>query len=578
MNERDGGTMRFDVVILGGGSAGCVLATRLSEDTGTKVLLVEAGPDITPGAVPAAIASPYPGRAYFNKDWTWPSLRVAMGADTSNSATRTIRPYEQARLIGGGSSINGIGANRGAPSDYDEWEALGATGWGWTGVLPYFRKLERDQDYGRRDPLHNDDGPLPIRRIPRSQHTRFAQAVEAHLGTRGYASHDDQNGKWEDGVFPIATNLDEHGHRASTATAYLTAEVRRRPNLTIWPETRAERVLLQAGRVTGARLRRPGGPVDVAASLIVVSAGALHSPALLLRSGIGPGSALSRLGIGVAVRRDGVGRNLQEHPSIGVSAFLSPTNRLPSGEHYHIQSILRWSSGREGTPAGDMHLAVNTRSGWHAVGHRIGTLFNWVNKSYSQGVVELQSPDPMAEPQVDFRLLSDARDLVRLADAFRLAASVLQAMQRDGVCLDYFPSTYSARVKQWLQPSRKNGLLMGAIGPAMDAHGGIRRQVLKIAQEDTPPIDLLCSDERALHAHLRRHVGGVWHPSGTCRLGMDDDPLAVCDPAGRVIGVENLMVCDASVMPSIPCANLNVPVLMIAEKIADGIRARRRAL
>jgi 5-(hydroxymethyl)furfural/furfural oxidase len=318
--------------------------------------------------------------------------------------------------------------------------------------------------------------------------------------------------------------------------------------------------------------------VDVAASLIVVSAGALHSPALLLRSGIGPGSALSRLGIGVAVRRDGVGRNLQEHPSIGVSAFLSPTNRLPSGEHYHIQSILRWSSGREGTPAGDMHLAVNTRSGWHAVGHRIGTLFNWVNKSYSQGVVELQSPDPMAEPQVDFRLLSDARDLVRLADAFRLAASVLQAMQRDGVCLDYFPSTYSARVKQWLQPSRKNGLLMGAIGPAMDAHGGVRRQVLKIAQEDTPPIDLLCSDERALHAHLRRHVGGVWHPSGTCRLGMDDDPLAVCDPAGRVIGVENLMVCDASVMPSIPCANLNVPVLMIAEKIADGIRARRRAL
>ena len=245
-NKQAGVEARFDVVILGGGSAGCVLATRLSEDAGTRVLLVEAGPDISPGAVPAAIASPYPGRAYFNKDWTWPSLRVAMGADTSNSAVRTIRPYEQARVVGGGSSINGIGANRGAPSDYDEWATLGATGWGWADVLPYFRKLERDQDYGRRDALHNDDGPLPIRRIPRSQHTRFAKAVEAHLGARGYASHDDQNGAWEDGVFPIATNLDENGRRASTATSYLTAEVRRRPNLVIWPETRAERICCEA--------------------------------------------------------------------------------------------------------------------------------------------------------------------------------------------------------------------------------------------------------------------------------------------------------------------------------------------
>jgi len=567
-----GSTPEFDVVILGGGSAGCVLAARLTEDAGRRVLLVEAGPDVRPGAVPAAISSPYPGRAYFNPTYTWPGLRATMGTTPSNSAQRTVRPYEQARLVGGGSSINGIGANRGAPSDYDEWAALGADGWDWAGVLPYFRKLERDADYGARDPLHNDDGPLPIRRIPRTQHTGFARAVERELGHRGYASHDDQNGVWENGVFPITVNLDEDGRRASTATAYLTTTVRSRSNLTLWTETRAGRVLLDGRRVVGAEVTGPGGPVRVAARCIVVSAGALHSPAVLMRSGIGPGTALSHLGVPVAVAREGVGRNLQEHPSIGVSAFLPAANRLPAGEHYHIQSILRWSSGLDGAPDGDMHTAVNTRSGWHAVGHRLGTLFSWVNKSYSHGLVELASPDPEAEPMVDFRLLSDRRDLLRLANAFRLAASVLGSLATTRDCLDTFPSTYSARVRRWLTPSLANGLLMGLVGPVMDSVGPVRRQVLRVAQEDTPPVERLCADEALLHEHLHRNVGGVWHPCGTCRIGPASDGQAVCDPAGRVYGTEGLLVCDASVMPTIPCANLNVPVLMVAEKIADGMR------
>lgn len=567
-----GSTPEFDVVILGGGSAGCVLAARLTEEAGRRVLLVEAGLDVRPGAVPAAISSPYPGRAYFNPAYTWPGLRAAMGTTPSNSVQRTVRPYEQARLVGGGSSINGIGANRGAPSDYDEWAALGAYGWDWARVLPYFRKLERDADYGARDPLHNDDGPLPIRRIPRTQHTGFARAVERELGHRGYASQDDQNGTWKDGVFPITVNLDEDGKRASTATAYLTTTVRSRPNLTLWTETRAGRVLLDGRRVVGAEVTRPDGPVRVAARCVVVSAGALHSPAVLMRSGIGPGTALSRLGVPVAVAREGVGRNLQEHPSIGVSAFLPAANRLPAGEHYHIQSILRWSSGLDGTPDGDMHTAVNTRSGWHAVGHRLGTLFSWVNKSYSHGLVELASPDPKAEPVVDFRLLSDRRDLLRLADAFRLAASVLGSLTATHDCLDTFPSTYSARVRRWLTPSLANGLLMGLVGPVMDSVGPVRRQVLRVAQEDTPPVERLCVDEALLHEHLHRNVGGVWHPCGTCRIGRASDGQAVCDPAGRVYGTEGLLVCDASVMPTIPCANLNVPVLMVAEKIADGMR------
>lgn len=172
-------------------------------------------------------------------------------------------------------------------------------------------------------------------------------------------------------------------------------------------------VLLERQRTVGAELRRRDGPVRVMARTVIVSAGALHFPAVLMRSGIGPGAALSRLGIPVAAARDGGARNLLDHPSIGVSAFLPPTSRLAAGEHHHIQFILRWSSGMEGTPAGDMHLAVNTRSGWHAVGYRLGTLFNWVNKSYSHGTVELSSPDPAAEPMIGFRLLSDRRDLPR---------------------------------------------------------------------------------------------------------------------------------------------------------------------
>jgi 5-(hydroxymethyl)furfural/furfural oxidase len=569
---------QFDVVILGGGSAGCVLAARLSEDPATRVLLVEAGPDLQAGAVPAAIASPYPGRAYFNGAWTWPALTVRMGTDASNEEARVARPYEQARILGGGSSINGIGANRGSPFDYDEWAAEGAAGWSWSDVLPYFRKLERDLDFAEDAQLHGGDGPLPVRRIPRPEHTAFARAAEEEFGASGYPGRADQNGAWEDGVFPIAVNLDEEGKRASVATAYLTPEVRRRANLAIWTGAAAERMVLRGGRAIGARVRRPDGTMaDIGASLVVVSAGALHSPALLLRSGIGPAQALADLGIEVAARRDGVGRNLLEHPSIGVSAFLAPEGRLPPGDRYHIQAILRWTSRYDWAAPGDMHMAINTRSGWHAVGHRIGTLFTWVNKSYSRGIVELASPDPTTSPLVDFRLLSDERDLVRLADSFRFAAAVLTAPRLAGIVVQAFPSTYSARVKRLLRPTALNGMLMAIAGPLMDAHAGLRARMLDAAQEGTAALDLLCRDEDALRAHLKRHVGGVWHPCGTCRLGAEEDPGAVCDPMGRVIGVDGLMVCDASVMPTIPCANLNVPVLMIAEKTADAIKAQRRA-
>lgn len=560
----------IDVLILGGGSAGCVLAARLSEDPQRRVLLVEAGPDLRAGAVPASIASPYPGRAYFNPDFVWPDLLARFGADGSNAPTA--RVYEQARILGGGSAINGIGANRGAPDDYAEWEAAGAAGWGWSDVLPFFIRAERDLDRPD-DPLHGRDGPFPIRRVRRDEFSPFIRTLEATLNAKGHPARDDQNGAWQDGTFPAATNLDENGNRASVATAYLTPAVRSRPNLTILTGTAVERILLDGPRAIGALLRRPDGTTErVDASRIAVSAGAFHSPALLMRSGIGPAGDLAALGIPVAVRRDGVGRNLLEHPSIGVSAFLRPGARFAGGDRYHLQALLRWSSGLDGTPPGDMHVALQARSGWHAVARRIGTLFNWVNKSYSVGRVALASPDPRTPPAVDLNLLSDPRDLARLATAFRLSAATLLDPALAGTVLAVFPSTYSAKVKRLLRPTRANGAFTAIAGPLMDRSAAFRARILAVAGEGTAPLATLLSNEGALERHLRRHVGGVWHPCGTCRMGDPDDPMAVCDPAGRVIGAENLYVCDASLFPTIPCANLNFPVIMSAEKIADGLR------
>lgn len=317
---------------------------------------------------------------------------------------------------------------------------------------------------------------------------------------------------------------------------------------------------------------RNGELVEVQANRVIVSCGAIHSPVLLLRSGIGPSHELRELGIETLVQRDGVGRNLQEHPSIGVSTFLPKGKRMPRGEHYHLQSILRWSSGIKGAPPGDMHLSLNARSGWHKVAYRIGTLFGWVNRSLSKGWVTLRSPDPLVPPHVDFRLLSDHRDLVRLASSFRLAATTLQALAADGHCSQPFPSTYSDRVRKWMRPTRLNGLLMGFAGPAIDASSLVRDFVVGIATEGNPPLQTLLEDEGQLHRYLIENVGGVWHPCGTCRMGDPSDPFSVCDSSGKVIGTAGLYVCDASVMPTIPCANLNVPTIMIAEKIANGIR------
>ncbi|MCM2505797.1 GMC family oxidoreductase N-terminal domain-containing protein [Aureimonas altamirensis] len=564
-----------DVLILGGGSAGCVLAARLTEDASRRVLLVEAGRDMTAATMPADIRARYPGRAYLDTANIWRTLTAFMGAPMGNRDTRKSRRYEQARLLGGGSAINALMANRGAPSDYDEWEAMGATGWSWQECLPYFRKLETDRDFG--GPLHGGDGPLLIRRAGPDRLSPFVAAVMETLQLHGVPRREDQNGDWQDGVYPGALAASDQGERMPTSVAYLTPEVRGRPNLRILTGYRAEAILFDGRSAVGATIVPTDGGTSgrVEAHETVVASGAIHTPALLLRSGIGPAAGLAAMDIAVVADRAGVGRNLMEHPSIAVSAILAPEARVRDRAEHHEQAIWRFTSGLPGTPQGDMHGAILSRSGWHSVGERIGTMFFWVNKSYSRGFVQLASPDPKEEPHVDFRMLSDPRDLDRLAAALRKGAKILRDPALAPLCRHVFPASYSPRVASVAMPGRWNQVQRGLLSMGLDVAGSFTGALVDSIVTQGVTLDRLLSDEQSMNEFIATSVGGTWHPSGTCRMGRAEDRLAVTDHAGRVHGVERLRVCDASLMPTIPCANTNVPTIMIAERIADLMRRNR---
>jgi 5-(hydroxymethyl)furfural/furfural oxidase len=557
----------IDYLILGGGSAGCVLAARLSENPDHKVCLVEAGRDISAGDMPAAIRSRYPGRAYLDVSNIWKRLAARMGGKSQAG-----RRYEQARILGGGSAINALMTNRGAPADYDEWQQLGADGWNWQSVLPYFRKLETDCDFS--GPLHGSQGPIRIRRTPEAVLSPFVNAVINALAERGLVRKADQNGVWEEGVYAGAIGVSEQGERIPTSVCYLTDEVRQRRNLTLLTDTVVDRVLIEAGRATGARLLRQGGAVEqVMAREVIVCAGAIHSPAVLMRSGIGPVNELLNLGIRLVVDRPGVGGNLMEHPSIAVSALLEKAGRTPFKDEHHEQAIVRFSSGLNNTVECDMHGAILSRSGWHSVGYRLGTMFFWVNKSYSRGRLRLVSNNPLDEPEVNFDMLSDPRDLERLKQALRLGANTLRAPSMTAVRSVVFPSSYSPRVAKIAMPGLFNAVQRGLLSLLLDIAGPLRKALIHGLVTQGVTLDKLLADDVVLTEFVRKNVGGTWHPSGTCRMGRSDDPAAVTLSDGRVIGVGNLRVCDASLMPSIPCANTNVPTIMIAERIADLIKA-----
>lgn len=552
-----------DFLIVGGGSAGATLASLLSEDPAARVLLVEAGEDTPPNAIPADVADTFPSSS-LNPGYFWPDLHAV------RSPGQPPRPFPQARIMGGGSSVMGLWALRGLPSDFDAWAAAGAEGWGWSDVVARYRRLERDAD--RDQAQARGGGSYPIMRVPPDEWPAFISAIERAAAERGLRHIADVNESAADGFFPMP--LSQDAERASSARCYLTAAVRRRGNLAIMARTRVTGLRHEGDEVRGVTAERDGEIKEIRAREVILSAGAIHSPAMLLRAGIGPADALRRLGIAPVVDRRGVGRNLQNHPYLHFALTLPRGKRLaPHLRRFAIAGI-RTSSGLAGCPAGDLLLFTIGRVSPRSYGPDLAMVGAALYSPFSRGAITLESPDIEVPPRIDFGMLQDPRDPSRLIKAARLAESLLLDAGVADAYAEAFLLPPVMSLHQFNRPGIAGSLLALAAKAVLNAPPLLRRTTVGALIR---PGRWFASRQRRLSlsdAELLAAAAPMAHPAGTCAIGRADDPMAVVDSACRVYGMRNLRVVDASIMPRLPSANTNLPTLMIAHRAADLIRSR----
>jgi len=521
-----------DYIIIGAGSAGCVLAARLSEEPGCRVLLLEAGGEDTAAIIqtPARFAelqdSPY--------DW---GDRTQPQPAMQNR--RIFLP--QGKALGGSSSINYMIYIRGNRNDYDHWARLGNSGWSYDEVLPYFIKSETNAMF--QDRYHGVSGPLRV-----SGHSRLNPITERYLAAAqeaGISFNPDFNGESQDGCGPLQRTID-NGERCSAAKAYL-HPLRSRQNLTVLSHARATKLLFNGRRAIGVQYLH-NGVIEQAYSSAetIVAAGALRSPHLLMLSGVGPVSELEKLGIEVLHDAPEVGKNLQDHIHARVRCELSqPLSFAPLPEGEKVLAQQQYDREKTGPLASNfleagcfvksrpdveypdlqLFLFGNLTPEYPEAGtptrHGIA-LTAYVNRPRSMGQVALASADPLDRPRIDPCYFSDADDLRCSVAGVRWNLDILY-------------------------------------GNAFDDIRGA---------ELSPGIDI--RDDEGLAAFVKRTASTTWHPTSTCRMGVDAS--AVVDPALRVNGIDGLRIVDASVMPTIVSGNTNAPVIMIAEKAADLIR------